>query len=210
MGAKQTCCVKRLPSACWTYSTSIRLSTEGQSVTQKNCTRQITRLIHSSEFYNNSRPQPCCHLPNNFGSSLESLSRLWNQLSASVMYKCKIVNIKASQIKIKVTSRTLYNVRQTHSDLPNSDSQSYEWHFGTSSIGSIDSPLSSFITPHSFIPGLKPPFLQILPTVPSFSSLGLTPRIPRTVYWYFWTNLNFAFLVFFFFHYISFWLRAAD
>jgi len=29
---------------------------------------------------------------------------------------------------------------------------------GTSSIGSIDSPLSSSITPHSFIPGLKPSF----------------------------------------------------
>jgi len=29
---------------------------------------------------------------------------------------------------------------------------------GTSSIGSIDSPLSSSFTPHSFIPGLKPSF----------------------------------------------------
>jgi len=30
---------------------------------------------------------------------------------------------------------------------------------GTSSIGSIDSPLSSSITPHSFIPGLNIRFL---------------------------------------------------
>ena len=35
--------------------------------------------------------------------------------------------------------------------------------------------------PHSLIPGLKPSFFAN----PSFSSSGLTPRIPRTVYRYF-------------------------
>ena len=36
---------------------------------------------------------------------------------------------------------------------------------GTSSIGSVDSPLSSSVTPHSFIPGLKLSFSANLPTV---------------------------------------------
>ena len=50
-------------------------------------------------------------------------------------------------------------------------------------------------TSHSFIPGLKP-FLQILPTVASLFSSGLTPLIPRTVYRYFWAYqfLLFSFL----------------
>jgi len=39
---------------------------------------------------------------------------------------------------------------------PFSDSPSFI--NGTSSIGSIDSPLASFITAHSFIPGFKPAF----------------------------------------------------
>ena len=43
----------------------------------------------------------------------------------------------------------------TH-ELPNSDSSSPT--SGTSSIGSIYSPLSSSITPHSFIPGIEPSF----------------------------------------------------
>jgi len=50
-------------------------------------------------------------------------------------------------------------------------------------IGSIDSLLSSSITPHSFIPGLKPSF-SANPShrSPPFSFPGLTPRIPWTVY----------------------------
>ena len=39
--------------------------------------------------------------------------------------------------------------------------------------------------PHSFIPGLKPFFCKFFPPLSSFSSSGLTPRIPRTVYRYF-------------------------
>jgi len=44
------------------------------------------------------------------------------------------------------------------------------------------------------------PFLQILPTVASFSSSRLTPQIPRTVYRYFWAIrfLRFSFSVFLF------------
>ena len=39
---------------------------------------------------------------------------------------------------------------------------------------------------HSFIPGLKPSFLQILPTAAlPFSSSGFTTWIPQTVYCYF-------------------------
>jgi len=41
--------------------------------------------------------------------------------------------------------------------------------------------------PHSFVVGLQPFFLQILPTVAFLLlSSGLTPRIPRTVYRYVW------------------------
>jgi len=43
------------------------------------------------------------------------------------------------------------------------------------------------ITPHSFIPGLKPSFSAAIPShrsLPFFSS-GLATRIPQTVYCYF-------------------------
>jgi len=42
---------------------------------------------------------------------------------------------------------------------------------------------------------------------PSLSSSGLTPRIPWTVYWYFWA---YPFLLFSFsvFHFLCFWCRA--
>ena len=65
--------------------------------------------------------------------------RLWNQLPAPL--------------------------RQPRTNLSNSASPSCM--SGISSIGSIDSPLSSSITPflHSSTPGLKLPFLQILPTI---------------------------------------------
>ena len=59
----------------------------------------------------------------------------------------------------------------------------YEWHFFH--FSSIDSPLSSSITPSLFHSRLKIfLFLQILPIVASFSSSGLTPQIPRNVYRY--------------------------
>ena len=56
--------------------------------------------------------------------------RLWNQLPASL--------------------------RHPPTNLSNFDSSNPL--SGTSSIGSIDSPLSSSITPHSFVPSLKPSF----------------------------------------------------
>jgi len=54
-----------------------------------------------------------------------------------------------------------------------------------SSISSIDSPLSSPITPPLFHSRLKTcTFCESFPPWPSFSSSRLTPRIPRTVYRY--------------------------
>ena len=56
------------------------------------------------------------------------------------------------------------SLRQPRTNHSSSDSPSPM--SGTSSIGSIDSPISSFIIPHSSIPFLPfLPFLQILPTV---------------------------------------------
>jgi len=74
--------------------------------------------------------------------SLRITRRLWNELPASLHQPRTNLSISAS---------------------PNSLS-------GTSSIGSVDSPLSSFITP-----SLSHSKLQ------AFSSSRLTPRIPRTV-----------------------------
>jgi len=63
-----------------------------------------------------------------------------------------------------------------------------------SSTSSIDSPLSSSITPPLFHSRLKTcTFCESFPPWPSFSSSRLTPRIPRTVYRY----PFFYFLVFF-------------
>jgi len=66
------------------------------------------------------------------------------------------------------------------------------------------------ITPHSFIPGLKPS----CSANPSHRSLclfssGLTTWIPRTVYWHFWAYL-FLFVSFFRFPLFSCWFRAED
>ena len=58
---------------------------------------------------------------------------------------------------------------------------------GISPISSIDSPLSSSITPSLFHSRLKTfLFYKSFPPQPTFSSPGLTPWIPRTVYRYFW------------------------
>jgi len=59
----------------------------------------------------------------------------------------------------------------------------------SSSIGSIDSPLSSSITPSLFHSKLKTfLFCKSFPPQPSFSSSGLTSRmIRRTVYRYLWS-----------------------
>ena len=65
-----------------------------------------------------------------------------------------------------INSRLLSSLHQPHTNLSSSDSSSSL--SGTSSIGSIDSPLSSSVTPYSFIPGLKPSFwlfVQIFFTV---------------------------------------------
>ena len=57
-------------------------------------------------------------------------------------------------------------------------------------------------TPLSFTPGLKPSFsanhYHQFQQFPSFSSSGLTPRIPRTVYRYFWAYPFFLFVFLFF------------
>ena len=77
--------------------------------------------------------------------------RLWNQLPASLRQPC--------------------------TNLYNSDSLSS--FSGTSSIGCIDSPLSSSITPSLFHSRLKTfLFCKSFPPQPSFSSSKLTPRIP--------------------------------
>jgi len=84
--------------------------------------------------------------------------RLWNQLPASL--------------------------RQPRISLSNSDSPSSL--SGTSSIGSIDSPLSSSITCSLFHSRLKTfLFCKSFPPKHSSFSSGLTPRIPLTVYRYF-------------------------
>ena len=56
----------------------------------------------------------------------------------------------------------------------------------TPPIGSIDSPLSSFVTPSLFHSTLKTfLFYKSFPPQPCFSFSGLTPRIPQTAYLYF-------------------------
>jgi len=56
----------------------------------------------------------------------------------------------------------------------------------TPPIGSIDSPLSSFVSPSLFHSTIKTfLFYKSFPPQPSFSSSGLTPRISRTAYLYF-------------------------
>ena len=59
---------------------------------------------------------------------------------------------------------------------------------GTSSIGFIDSSLSSSITPSTFhsIPGLKFSIPANSSDRNLFSPSRLNTQIPRTVYWYFW------------------------
>jgi len=72
---------------------------------------------------------------------------------------------------------TSSSLRQPFTNLYNSDSLSS--FSGTSSIGSIDSPLSSSITPSLFHSRLKTfLFCKSFPPQPSFSSSKLTPRIP--------------------------------
>ena len=77
------------------------------------------------------------------------------------------------------------------------------------SVPSIDSPISSSITLHSFIPGLKPSF-SANPSDRSLLRLlldWLTQRIPRTVYRYLWA---YPFLLFSFSPLFSCWFRVVD
>ena len=79
------------------------------------------------------------------------------------------------------------SLRQPRTNLSNSDSPSPS--SCTSSIGSIDSPLWSSICPSFFHSRLKT-FLFCKSFPPSS---GLTQRIPRTVYRYFWAYPFFTF-----------------
>ena len=56
--------------------------------------------------------------------------------------------------------------------------------------------------PHSFIPGLKPSFSANPSHRSLFFFFRLTPRIPRTVYRYFWAYPFFSFLFFSVFHFV--------
>ena len=89
----------------------------------------------------------------------------------------------------------------------------YEQSWKLKQASSIDSPLSSSITPSLFYSRLKMsiPFPEILPIVAFFfsSSSGLTPRTRRAIYRYFWAYpYPFSFLVFS--HFFSFWFCAID
>ena len=112
------------------------LTTTQPSYLHKLITVQPPRSIRSSSLVTFARPSTSSSLRITDRSFQYASPRLWNQLPAPL--------------------------RQPRCNLSNSDSHSSL--SGTSSIGSIDSPLSSSITPHYFIPGLTPPFLQILPT----------------------------------------------
>jgi len=72
---------------------------------------------------------------------------------------------------------------------------------GTSSIGSIDSPLSSSITLHSFVPGLKP--FSANPSHHSLPFLLQDSRHTFSIYRYFWA---YPLLLFSFFYFFTFWL----
>jgi len=93
-------------------------------------TVQPLRSIRSWSLVILARPSTSSSLRITDRSFQYASPRLWNQLTASL--------------------------RQPLTNLSNSDSPSPM--SGTSSIGSIDSPLSSSITHHSFIPVLKPSF----------------------------------------------------
>ena len=114
-------------------------------------------------------------------------------LHAVVFFSTFVVNKLIHNINTQLTrvvwtslhlsSRLLSS--QPRTNLSNSDSPSLT--SGTSSIGSMDSPLPSSITPFTLLfQDLNLPFLKILTgTVAFLFSSGLTPRIPRTGYRYF-------------------------
>jgi len=108
--------------------------------------------------------------------------RLWNQLPASL--------------------------RQPRTNLSNSDSPSPL--SGTCSIGSIDSPVSSSITPSLFHPRLKIfLYCKSFPPQPSFYSSGLTPRIPPDCSPIL-LSLSVLLFTFSFFPLFTSWFRAVD
>ena len=115
-------------------------------------TVQPPRSTRSSSLVTLARPSTSSSLRITDRSFQYASPRLWNQLPASL--------------------------RQPRTNHSNSDSPSPV--SGTSSIGSIDSPLSSSLTTSPF----HSTFL-FCKSFPPFSSSGLTPRIPQTVYRYF-------------------------
>ena len=105
---------------------------------------QPPRSTRSSSLVTLARPSTSSSLRITDRSFQYASPRLWNQLPAPL--------------------------RQPRTNLSNSASPSCT--SGTSSIGSIDSPLSSPITPHSFIPGSKTSFSANPPTVSFFPRTG--------------------------------------
>ena len=136
-----------------------------------------------------------------FGShdSSYSAATVWNKLplSRSSFLKVYFVAQSYNQVSLRLWNKFPASIRQTCTNLSNSDSCSPT--ITTSSIGSIDSPLSPSITPSLFHSPLK--------TFLFCSPFSLTLRIPRTVYQYFWA---YPFLLFSFFQLFSCWFCVAD
>jgi len=97
-------------------------------------------------------------------------------------FKChKVVTANIIAVANQLWNQLPAPLRQPRTNLSNSASPS------SFSGTSIDSPLSSTITPSLFHSRLKTSlFCKSFPPQPTFSSPGLNPRIPRTVYRYFW------------------------
>ena len=158
------------------------LTTTQPSYLHNFITVQPPRSTRSSSLVALARPSTSSSLRITDGSFQYASPRLRNQLPASL--------------------------RQPRTDLSNSASPSSL--SGTSSIGSIDSPLSSSVTPHSFIPGLKLSF-SANSSHRSLSFLcqdrlhGFPELFADT-----FEHICFLLFNFSFFHLFSCWFRAAD
>jgi len=107
---------------------------------------------------------------------------LWSRSSIHIIFS--VNNSSFQYASLRFWNQVPASVHQSDNHTPilsNSDSPNPL--SGTSSIGSIDSPLSLSITRSLFHSRLKT-FLFSKSFPPSLSSSGLTPRIPWTVYWY--------------------------
>ena len=99
-------------------------------------------------------------------SNVSDASRRSNYISQWPIAPSSLTDIHPTAVIIHKRSYIKYHslhLRQPRTNLSISDIPCLM--SGTSSMGSVDSPLSSFFTPHSFIPDLNLPFLQILLTV---------------------------------------------